>query len=170
MSGGHDSDREKKLRAGDQDRSIVSSCELDAISSPQKLFWAMCEMNLTSFIETGRIDVSPTKGNQMCDNCQNPENHDELRERISEMDERSIALSLVMSGCALLSIHAEGELMTPQMVQFAELLKMFADKLGEPQVSTIADFTNIQVGDAWLKVKADFDEWVANGGDLGEGA
>ncbi len=106
----------------------------------------------------------------MCDNCQNSDNHDEIRERIAEMDERSIALSVVMSGCALLSIHAEGELMTPQMVQFAELLKMFAERLDEDEVTTIANFTNIQVGDAWLKVKADFDAWVANGGDLGEGA
>ena len=107
----------------------------------------------------------------MCENHDEHEAHEnELRERISEMDEHSIACSLVMSGCALLSLHAESGLMTPQMAQFANLLLMFAEQLDEPEVTTMAQFTNIQVGDAWMKVKADFDKWVADGGDLAEGA
>jgi hypothetical protein len=138
----------------------------------EKDFQLICEMNLTAIIETATIDISPTKGNQMCDNCGNNENElgREINEQISEMSAEEMLGSLILAGSTVLAFHADNNLITPQMVQYGKLLEMFAGKFGDDEVLMRMKFTNIQVGEVWAKVKAEFDEWVANGGNLGEGA
>lgn len=107
----------------------------------------------------------------MCDDPQEHENHErEIREQMSEMDDHELLCASIMSACALLDLQAQSGLITPPMAQFSTLLTMLAERTGEPQVIVHAQFTQIQVNEVWLKVKADFDKWLAEQGDLGEGA
>lgn len=88
---------------------------------------------------------------------------DEMREMISELENDSqIAETALVACCAFLKAHLDMGLFSYPMVNFSALVSALSERLGSPDLESIAMFTEIAVRDRLAEAIRDF--------DLGEGA
>lgn len=111
--------------------------------------------------------------------CANPEHHsdedcentrNEVMERIAKAPDEDLASMLVTSGLAFIDAHSQVGTITPFMVNYMELMNLFAKRIGNADLDEIVERVTADFHAALIVFEAEYEAWRSASEDLGEGA